>query len=76
MFRNCSSLKNLDLSNFDLLNISDISYMFFGCKLLENLNIINFSSINNPDMSWMFENINENCKVICNDKEIKNLINS
>jgi surface protein len=49
--------------------------MFFGCKKLEKLNIIKFNSKNNPDMSWMFENTNPKCKVICNDKEIQNLIN-
>ena len=75
MFRNCSSLIELDLSNFEIPNINDISYMFFGCKKLEKLNIIKFSSKNNPDMSWMFENTNPKCKVICNDKEIQNLIN-
>ena len=76
MFRNCTSLTNLDLSNFELININDISYMFFGCTNLKELNINNFNSKNNPDMSWMFENFNPNCKVICKDKEIINLINS
>ena len=51
MFRNCISLKKLDLSNFELININDISYMFFGCKNLEELNINKFNSKNNTNMS-------------------------
>ena len=40
MFRECSSLTNINLSNFNTNNVYDMSYMFFGCKQLTKNNII------------------------------------
>ena len=31
MFRECSSLKELNLNNFNTNNVTDMSYMFGGC---------------------------------------------
>jgi len=32
MFRDCLTLKEVDLSNFDMNNVTDMSYMFSGCS--------------------------------------------
>ena len=32
MFSGCSSLKELNLSNFNTNNVTDMSYMFYGCS--------------------------------------------
>ena len=32
MFNGCSSLKELNLSNFNTNNVTDISFMFSGCS--------------------------------------------
>ena len=40
MFDDCSSLTNLNLSNFNTQNVTDMSYMFSGCDLLTKNNII------------------------------------
>ena len=32
MFQGCSSLKELDISNFDTKKIEDMSYMFSDCS--------------------------------------------
>lgn len=34
MFRDCSSLTNLNLSNFETSNVTNMSYMFSGCSKL------------------------------------------
>lgn len=39
MFYNCSSMKSLDLSDFDVTNIRDLSTMFKGCTNLTDLNM-------------------------------------
>ena len=37
-------IKNLDLSNFDTSNVTDMSQMFAGRTQLETLNISNFNT--------------------------------
>lgn len=56
MFRNCSSLKQLDLSYFDTSLVQNMSSMFEGCSNLETLKIstMNFRYANNVDN--MFKN--------------------
>lgn len=38
MFGDCTSLTELDVSNFDTSNVTDMSYMFAGCEKLFNWN--------------------------------------
>ena len=40
MFFYCNSLTNLNLSNFNTQNVTDMSHMFFYCDLLTKNNII------------------------------------
>ena len=40
MFYDCSSLKNIDLSNFNTQNVTDMSWMFSGCESLNKKDII------------------------------------
>ena len=44
LFYNCSSLTNLDLSNFNTQNVTKIQCMFYGCSSLTNLNLSNFNT--------------------------------
>ena len=39
MFSNCSSLTNIDLSNFNTQNVTDMSGMFFKCYKLDKKNV-------------------------------------
>ena len=36
MFSRCESLTNIDLSNFNTQNVTDMSDMFWGCESLKN----------------------------------------
>ena len=40
MFSGCNSLTNLNLSNFNTQNVTDMSGMFSGCNSLKKYNII------------------------------------
>ena len=66
MFSYCKSLINLNLSNFNTQNVTDMSYMFCDCKSLTNLNLSNFNTQNVTDMSGMFRD--------CKSLNKKNLI--
>ena len=39
MFYECSSLKELNLSNFNTNNVTNMSHMFYGCSSLKEINI-------------------------------------
>ena len=54
MFTGCSSLKELNLSNFNTNNVTDMRYMFDGCSLLKELNLYNFNTNNVTNMYRMF----------------------
>ena len=40
MFSECKSLTNINLSNFNTQNVTDMSFMFWRCSFLTNINII------------------------------------
>ena len=54
MFSYCSSLSNLNLSNFNTQNVTDMSRMFSYCKSLTNIDLSNFNTQNVTNMSFMF----------------------
>ena len=39
MFRECSSLSSLNLSNFNTSKVTSMNSMFYGCENLEYINI-------------------------------------
>ena len=43
MFNRCSSLKNIDLSNFNTQNVENMNSMFSGCSSLVYANLYNFN---------------------------------
>ena len=43
MFYDCNSLTNLNLSNFNTQNVTNMRYMFYNYKSLTNLNLSNFN---------------------------------
>ena len=53
MFAFCFSLKELNLSNFNTNNVTNMYGMFWGCSSLKELNISNFNTNNVTDMGSM-----------------------
>jgi len=54
MFYGCSSLTNINLSNFDTNNVTDMRSMFGKCSSLTNINLSNFDTKNVTNMCYMF----------------------
>ena len=60
MFQCCRELSYLDLSNFDISNANNISYMFYGCSKLKEIKGINKLIANQEkDMTKMFKDCKE-----------------
>ena len=51
LFRGCSNITEIDLSNFDTSKVTDIKGMFYNCSSLTSLNLsnINTSKVTNMD---------------------------
>ena len=62
MFSECESLKELDLSNYNTDNLTDMADMFNGCTLLTNLNISNFNMNKVKNMKGMLSNCSDELK--------------
>jgi len=56
MFRNCSCLASLDLSNFNTSNVTSMYDMFYNCSSLTSLDLSNFNTANVTSMTGMFYN--------------------
>jgi surface protein len=55
MFWYCESLTNIDLSNFNTQNVTNMMGMFYECKSLTNIDLSNFNTQNVTDMGRMFD---------------------
>ena len=55
MFKYCSNIIEIDLSNFDTSNVTNMSSMFNGCETLSLLNLSNFNTSNVINMNYMFQ---------------------
>lgn len=56
MFRNCSSLLELDLSNFNTSKVTNMNAVFNNCKALTSLNLSSFNTSNVISFRSMFNN--------------------
>ena len=54
MFKNCSSLRSLDLSSFNTRKVTQMKNMFEGCTNLESINLSSFDTENMTHMTAMF----------------------
>ena len=54
MFRDCSNLTEIDLSNFDTSKITNMNSMFQGCTSLHSINLSNIDTSSVENMANMF----------------------
>ena len=54
MFFNCQNLESINLSSYDMSNITDMSSMFSGCSNLQSANLSSLKTKNEIDMANMF----------------------
>ena len=67
MFRGCSSLKSLDVTNFNTAKVTDMMFMFNGCSSLTSIDVSNFNTANVTSMGYMFYNCSALTTIFCND---------
>jgi surface protein len=70
MFRNCSSLTSLDISNININNVKDINDMFYGCSSLSTLNLSNFNDNDVKNTKEILNNLNSKCIIITKNNEM------
>ena len=75
IFSECKSLKNIDLSNFNTQNVTDMSYMFNKCKSLINIDLSNFDTKNVLIMDSIFKNCDSLKKLDLTNFNTENVIN-
>ena len=63
LFRNCPSLKEIDLSSFNTNQVINMSHMFNNCSNIEKINLSSFNTSQVIDMSCMFNNCSSLKKV-------------
>ena len=49
-------VKDIDISEWDVSNVTDMSRMFYGCERLYSLNLSSFNTSNVTNMREMFSN--------------------
>ena len=54
MFKYCSSLTSLNLSDFNTTNVTYMNNMFCGCSSLTSLDLSSFNTSNVTNMNYMF----------------------
>ena len=54
MFSECSSLEEINLSNFNTENVSNMTTMFYRCYSLKNIFISNFNTDKAIELNSMF----------------------
>jgi surface protein len=75
MFGDCKLLTNINLSNFNTNNVTDMGHMFYGCSSLNKIDLSNFNTNNVTNMDCMFGDcpyLNNN-NIIVKDKRIFNI---
>ena len=75
MFKNCYSLKSINLVSIDTSNIITMSYLFENCFKLKSLDLSNFNTNNVIDMSYMFNNCSDlhNLTINFNTEKVKKM---
>ena len=54
MFYYCSALTSLDVSGWDVSNVTDMSYLFYYCPALTSLDVSGWDTGNVTNMSYLF----------------------
>ena len=75
MFYGCKSFTNIDLSNFDTKNITNMSNMFSGCESLTDIDLSNFNTQNVTNMCNMFRDCKSLTKIKVSDFNTQNVTN-
>ena len=70
MFSGCDIMTELDLSNFDTSNVTNMNYMFSVCTGLKKLNVSSFNTENVTSMNSIFSRVNKLDTLALGEKSI------
>ena len=73
LFRNCESLINLDIYNFNMNKVVNIAGMFNNCKKLTELNTSNWFGSEIEDISYLFSGCEELSSINISGLNLNNL---
>lgn len=75
LFYNCKELKSLNLSGWEINNVTDMKYMFYGCESLTDLNIKKFTFDKVTSSDSMLSKVPSSTTIYVKDKAAYNFIN-
>ena len=75
MFFRCSNLIDINLSNFNTQNVTNLLGMFWGCNNLIDINLSNFNTRNVTNMRGMFYECNKLSSINLSSFETQNVTN-
>ena len=75
LFSGTNLLFNIDLSNFNTQNVTNIYNMFFGCNSLKNIDLSNFNTQNVTNMNNMFNGCNSLTNIDLSSFNTQNVTN-
>lgn len=75
LFYNCKVLKSLNLSGWEINNVTDMKYMFYGCESLTELNIKKFTFDKVTSSDSMLSKVPSSTTIYVKDKAAYNFIN-
>ena len=73
MFERFDEILEIDLSDFDISQVTSMKSMFNNCNNLKSLNLLNFSL--NCSTNYIFSFPKNKCKFITNNKKLLNIYN-
>ena len=71
----CSALTNMDVSNINTQNVTDMGSMFTGCQSLTSLDLSSFDTKNVIDMNGMFSGCQSLTSLCLSSFDTKNVTN-
>ena len=75
MFNSCSALTEIDVSNFDTSNVTDMGAMFRECSSLSSLDLSKFNTDKVTNMWYMFYSCRNLKKLNISDFNTQNVTN-
>ena len=70
MFNYCSFLPSINLSNFKIINVTNMQRMISSCSFLISFNLSNLNTINASDKNNIFSNMNKSCKIKAKEQKL------
>ena len=71
---NCISLSTLNISNWNTVNVKNMSHLFTNCNSLKSLDLSSFNTSNVNSMDNIFNKLDKN-KIKVNDEKLLNELN-